>query len=295
MRGIYRFYQEGRQIGEAENLITTDGKRLVMQYLAGYRGNIASHIAVGAFNTAAAVGDKELAFEWARTPIISTSPDYTNTLLVYKGRFEAVTTGVIYEAGLWSPDDVVGDYASTMLLDFDSANDVWTAGAYATNVTRIGIDSLRLSPTTSTTITAQKMDTNMDLSGYSNTDEFKFVYNVSGQIPTSVQLRFYVDASNYYTYTFTPPGTGYRLQKFYKTDLVATGTPTYNGITYVGAIATAPGTGQSFVDFDGLRIDDKDTYTDTNILVSRAVPASPITMVPNIPMEIEYSLDVTLP
>jgi hypothetical protein len=293
MRGVYKFYQQGRQIGEAENLITTDGKRIIMQYLAGYRGNIASHIAVGAFNTAAVVGDKELAFEWARTPILSTSPDYTNTLLIYKGRFEAPQTGIIYEAGLWSPDDTIDDFGSKMLLDFDSTNDVWTAGAFATNVARIGTDSLRLSPTTSTTITAQKMDTLIDLSGYSNLDEFKLAYNLSGQIP-SVQLRFYVDASNYYTYTFTPPGTGYRVQKFFKTDLVATGTPTFDGITFVGVIATAPGTGQSFVDFDGLRIDDKDSYTDTNILVSRAVPASPITMLPNVPMEIEYSLDVTV-
>lgn len=294
MRGVYRFYQGGRQIGEAENLITTDGKRLIQQYLAGYRGNIASQIAVGAFNTAANVADKELAFEWARTPILSTSPDYTNTLIVYKGRFEAVTAGIVYEAGLWSPDDTVGEYGSKMLLDFDSTNDVWTAGAFSTNVARIGIDSLRLSPTASTSTTAQRMDTNLDLSGYSNTDEFKLTYNVSSAFTSSVQLRFYVDASNYYTYTINTPTAGYKLQKFYKTDLVATGSPTYSGITYVGVIVTATAGGQTFVDFDGLRIEDKDSYTDTNILVSRAVPASPITMAAGIPMDIEYTLDVTL-
>jgi len=295
MRGIYKFYQGGEQIGESENLITSDGKRLIMQYLAGYRGKIASHIGLGLSNTAANVADKELAFEWARSPIISTSPDYTNTLIIYKARFEAAVTGVIYEAGLWSPDDVVGDYGSRMLLDFDSATDTWSAGTFFSSTTRVGIDSLRLSPTASTTVTAQKTETALDLSGYSNSDQFKLAYNVGNAFTASVFVRFYVDASNYYTYTINTPSAGYKTQTFLKTDMVATGSPTFAGITFVGVSATATAGGTAVVDFDALRVDDKDTYTDTNILVSRSVPASPITMVPNLPMDIEYTLDVTLP
>jgi hypothetical protein len=294
MRGTYKYYQGGRQVGQAENLITNDGKRLIMQYLANYRANLATHIGVGAFNTAANVTDKELAFEWAKTPIISTSPDYTNTLLVFKGRFEAPVTGIVYESGLWSPDDAVGEYTSKMLLDFDSSNDTWTAGAFVTTTARVGVDSLRLTPALSTTTTAQNLDAVFDLSGYSNADEFKLAYNVNNAFTASVQIRFYADASNYFTYTINTPTAGYKVQKFYKSDFVATGTPSWANITFVGVLTTATAGGAASVDFDGLRIDDKDTFTDTNILISRAVPASPVTMIPNVPMDIEYTLDVTL-
>lgn len=294
MRGTYRYYQGGHLIGQSENLVTNDGKRIVMEYLSNYRAGIASAIAVGAFNTAATVTDKELAFEWARAPIISVSPDYTNTLIIFKARFDPAQTGVIYEAGLLSPNDVVGDYVSRMILGFDSAVDVYTAGAFNTATARVGLDSLRLSPTASTTVTAQNLDVQLDLSGYSNADEFKLAYNVGNAFTSSVQVRFYTDASNYYTYTISTPTAGYKVQKFYKTDLVATGTPSFSSITYVGVLATATAGGTAVVDFDGLRIDDKDTFTDSNILVSRSVPAAPVTMVANLPMDIEYTLDVTV-
>ena len=35
--GTYRFIENGVEVGRAENLITTNGKRAWMQYLAGLR------------------------------------------------------------------------------------------------------------------------------------------------------------------------------------------------------------------------------------------------------------------
>jgi hypothetical protein len=295
MMGTYRFFQNDQQVGEAKNIITNDGKRIIMQYLAGYRASLAGSIVVGATNTAAAVTDKELGFEWARTTIQSTSPDYTNTLIIYKGRFPANVAGIVYESGLWTPSDFTSDYSSKMILDFDSNTDVWSTGSFQTSVARVGVDALRLAPGASATQTAQKTDTYLDLSGYSNLDEFKLAYFVNNAFTASVVVRFHVDASNYYTYTINAPTAGYKIQKFYKTDLVATGTPSYNAITYVSVSVTATAGGSASVDFDGLRIDDKDTNNiDNNVLISRAVPASPITMLPNVPMDIEYTLDVTV-
>lgn len=293
MRGEYRFIENGKIVARVENLITTAGKRVIMQYLAGMRSGLASHIAVGSVNNAAALTDTELAFEFARGEVTSVSPDYTNTLLVYKARLDQNAAGQIYEAGLWSTTDFGSEYVSRLLLDFDSNTDIWSAGSFVTG-SRVGVDMLRLAPATSTTVTANRNDTYYDLSGYSNSDEFRMTYNVGNANTASVALRFYTDASNYYTYTINTPTAGYKYATFNKTNFVATGTPSWANITYASVSATANASGAAQVDFDGVRIEDKDTFTDNNILISRAVPGSPITKTVGLPMDIEYSIDITL-
>ena len=293
MKGVYRFIENGKEIAVVENLITTAGKRAVMQYLAGLRSGLASHIAVGSVNNAAALTDTELAFEFARGEVTSVSPDYTNTLLVYKARLDENAAGQIYEAGLWSTTDSGSEYVSKLLLDFDSNTDTWSTGTFVTG-SRIGADMLRLAPATSATVTANRTETYFDLSGYSNNDEFRMTYNVGNANTASVALRFYTDASNYYTYTISNPTSGYKYATFTKAGFIATGTPSWANITYASVSATANASGAAQVDFDGVRIEDKDTYTDNNILISRAVPGSPITKTAGLPMDIEYSIDVTL-
>lgn len=297
MKGTYRFSQGGVLIGEYENIVTTVGKRSVMQFLAGYRAGLASHIAVGAFNTAAALGDTDLNFEWARATIQSVSPDYTNTVLYFKARFPSAAVGKIYEAGLWSPMDTPTEYPTKMLAQFDNT-EAWSVGQLTnTGTERISTGIVRLDPAVSATATSTLVDQVLDLSGYSPIDEFRIAGNTGSANLASIFVRFATDASNYYTGTVSSGlgGAGnYSRSVIQKSAFVATGSPNWANITQIIVGATATSGGSSRFEFDGLMVQDKDAMTDSNLLISRVVPGSPITMAAGIPMDVEYSLDVTV-
>lgn len=294
MKGTYRFYQEGELVGEAENLITTAGKSHIIKYLAGYVESISQGLAVGLGNTAAVVGDTSLAFEWTRVPIDLVSADHINTAIIFKGSIPNELSGSIYEMGLWSDFDSGNTYASRSILGFDSVSELWSTGTWSTTTQRIGIDNLRLAPALSTTQTSSLQSLFLDLSGYSNIDEFRLAYNVNSAFVSTAKIIFYTDVSNYYTYTITTPTAGYKITAFTKANCVTTGIPSWANITSIDVQVTSTAGGSGSIDFDGLRIEDKDLNSEIYVLVSRAVPASPIVKLPGLPLDFEYTLDVTL-
>lgn len=299
MRGIYRIYRGDELVHEGENLITTNGKVAIQRYLAGITGQFGRSFRLGIFNTAAATSDTALACEVFATPVYLVSPDYTNTLLVYKGRIDESVAMAIYEIGLSTTMPDVGAQAgSRILLNFESSTESWVGvpanQSWQTSGVRYGNDFLRAIALTSASITVTLSDLAMDLSAHSDADEIKLAYSVQNSFVQSVQLRLLTDASNYYTYTITTPTTGFKVQALNKSSFTATGTPNWANITSAAVIVTSTAGGNASVDFEVLRIDDKDTFTETDILVSRFVPASPITKVVGQPLDIEYTVDLTL-
>ena len=61
----------------------------------------------------------------------------------------------------------------------------------------------------------------------------------------------------------------------------------------VGISVTSGAGGTSQIDFDMIRVDDKDSLSDNNVLISRTVP-TPVAKTAGLPLDIEYSLDITL-
>lgn len=295
MNGIYRFYQNGVQIGESENLLTNVGKSAIIRYMAGYSGHFGRTIRLGIGSTAASASDTALEFESVAAPVTLITPDYANTLLVFKARLDDVAAGVFSEVGLSTALPDSNNYlGSRLIVGFDSGTDNYTVGTWNTSGVKIGIDNLRVTANASTTSTAVSSDVQVDLSGYSDLDDFKLAFTTNNANAASVFIRFYTDASNYFTYTGATPGTGFKTLTFKRSAFVATGSPSWSAITQVGVGATASAGGQVQVDFEGFRVDDKDTFTDTDILVSRSVLGSPITKIAGMPLDIEYTLDLTL-
>lgn len=294
MRGTYRVYQNGKCIAEVENLITTVGKSHIMKYLAGYATSLAEGIAVGTGVTAAATANTALDFEWSRFSVDLVTADYLNTAIVFKGQIPAELSGSIYEIGLWSAIDSGALYDSRLILGFDSALDLWSSGTWQTTTNRIGINSLRLNPAVSATQTSSLVDMNLDLSGYSYVDEFRLAYMVNNAFVASVKVIFHTDASNYFTITAATPAAGYRITSFAKSAAVATGIPEWGTITSIDVQVTSTAGGSGQVDFDGLRIEDKDFNNEFYALISRAVPAAPIVKLLGLPLDFEYSLDISL-
>jgi hypothetical protein len=74
MHGIYRVYKNNEIISESNNLITSNGKDVIHQYMAGIIEDWASSIAIGAYNTAATINDYKLNYEISRFGITTRSP-----------------------------------------------------------------------------------------------------------------------------------------------------------------------------------------------------------------------------
>jgi hypothetical protein len=143
-------------------------------------------------------------------------------------------------------------------------------------------------------LTSTKVGIALDLSGYSALDEFRLAYNVNSVFVATAKVILHTDDSNYFTYTITAPGAGYALTAFHKSDCTITGTPSWANITSVDVQVTSTSGGSGSIDFDGLRMEDKDLNSEQYVFVSRAVPATPIVKLAGSPLDFEYSLDVTL-
>ena len=294
MKGVYVFKQNSRVIGTTNNLITTEGKRIVQRYLAGQVKNIAEVIAIGVGSTPATISDTNLGFEFDRAGIDLISPDLVAGTLVFRATFSQLSSGLISEIGTYSLADSSSPYSSKLILKFDSSTEAWTGGAFALDNNRIGGDLYRLSPAVSATATATLANVGLDFTGYSNSDKISLAYFVTNAFTSSITLRLKVDSSNYFQYVINTPAAGYKINTFYKSDFSLVGIPTWGNILSVDVLATSTAGGAAIIDLDGFRVDDSDYSNPNYVLVSHSVLTSPIQKLNTAPLEIEYSLVVSV-
>ncbi|AXG66161.1 minor tail protein [Streptomyces phage Annadreamy] len=297
MKGVYRFYQGGELIAEHKNLLTTEGKRLILRYLAGQSPSLGAAIGLGVSGAAATVDDTTLGFEIERVSVALKSADYTNSLVLFKGTVEQDTTFNIYEAGLWSSSSntLSGEFDSKLLTTFDLSLEEWTNVTADTTANRTSEDSAKVSAAISST-TQARLDVEMDLSGYSVNDTFLLAFSKPNNNITTIKLVFedpITGGSLSLSKTVSALPTGYNILTFKKGDFVASGTINWDNITRMGFDVTAGGTA-GYVILDGLRVEDVDTPNQDYILVSHAILSSPINKTNVAPMDVEYALEFSV-
>ena len=293
MKGTYRFYEDGKLVGEQENLITNDGKRAILRYLAGYTNGIIQTLAVGVGSTAAAVTDTRLQFEFDRAPVSVTSLDLTTQKIVFKATLNRLTEGSINEVGGFSFAETNEVAGARMLTSFDPDFETWSAGAWQTDTTKIGGESLRLTPALSTTTTAVLTPITLDLSEYRSVDKFFFAWANNNSNATAIKFQLRTDASNYYEFSGST-AIGYNIGNVAKGSMAAVGSPSWANLTALAVSVTAGAGGAASVDFDGIRLESGEASNPDYAMVSRTVLGSPISKNSKTEMEIEYSLDVTI-
>ncbi|QWT29934.1 minor tail protein [Streptomyces phage TunaTartare] len=294
MRGFYRFYQEGKLIAEHENLITTEGKRLILRYLAGQSPSLGGAIGLGVSSVAATVNDVVMGFEIERIPVSLKNADYTNNVVLFKGTIEQDSAFSIYEAGLWSTASNIlsGEFDSKLITTFDLELEAWTNVVADTTANRTSADAVRIDAASSST-TQSRIDVDMELSGYSANDTFYLAFSKPDNNITTIKLVFediITGGSLSLTKTVSSLPTGYNVLAFRKGDFTASGTISWDSITRMGFDVTAGATG-SYVILDGLRIEDLDTPNQDFVLVSHTVLSSPLVKTSTAPMDVEYALD----
>lgn len=236
MKGTYTWYIDGEKAGESSNVITTAGKDAILRYLAGMVPSYARSIALGVDNTAATVDDTDLGFEYTRAVVNLGTVDVSDTAhkkVVFKASFPAGLAMNVKEMGLFSFDKnpASGAYTGTVITQFDN-DEPWatTDGANPTfvdlsdgSLNRIGDSSLVSQQDTDGTITTMTYDfTNIDLSGYSATDEIGIAVGTYSSDATGLVLTLTDGDGDAVSYTWTIPA--YDSNNPYRTFTVAKGT-----------------------------------------------------------------------
>lgn len=285
-------------------MITTDGKTHIKRYLAGFVPSIAQSIAFGIGDKAEAVGDSGLQLEIDRADITLVSYDFVGNKLIFKAPVPDEFAGKIYEVGLFSmpSDTVAGEFGSRIVTTFDSPTEPWvnstglTPATFGASSTRVGTDSLLLSQAASGSTSWYLNEVQMDLSGYSGADKFKFAFNSTNAFTSSMTVRFATDASNYYTFTMgTPVNTaGYKFVEILKSAAAATGAPNWANITQIVVTTNSTAGGAGSIEFDAIRIEDSDTINSDYVMVSRELLAVPFVKQAGQTQEVEFALDVNV-
>lgn len=308
--GEYVFYEDNKEVCRSKNIITKFGKRYLTQYLAGQSNTSLKDIAVGVGSTAATVNDTQLGFEFYKSAVSMSSIDIQTSSItglttygvVYKTTLPVDVAGIINEVGLF-PSVSLGstDYASNSISTFED-NQSWTdsTGAYATSVTtpfpQIGTSYLSVGANASQS-KEYFYNFNLDISGYSALDSLTVAYYQKDTNLDYVFVRTYDSNNNYYEIRFPGSGSvGYKINSLTLNNLYTSGfgsgTPDQTAIVKISVGTKAKASGATEALFDGLRINDEDSFRTDYGLISRSALTTPITKSLGKQMVIEYRLGI---
>jgi hypothetical protein len=311
LAGQYRFYEDGKEIYRSKNILTKFGKRYITQYPAGQAATNAKDIAIGIGSTVASENNTGLDFEFYRAQVnlssvdIQTSPTtgLSTYGVVYKTTLPVDISGVISEIGLF-PNVTLGatDYASKSISNFSDYLQ-WTNddGSYSTALTsptpRIGSNHLSLTATSSNR-KQYSSNIDIDVTGYSPNDSLTIAYVQSDLNLDYIFVRFYSSSVDYYEIRYDADlSVGSKIKSLTLNNLYSSGfgsgTPDNSSIIKVSIGAKAKSSGSTNILFDGLRINDEDSFRSDYGLISRSVLTNPITKSIGRQMDIEYRLGLT--
>ena len=311
MFGEYVFYEDNKEVYRSKNLLTKFGKRYLTQYLAGQSTNTLKDIALGVGSTAATVNDTQLGFEFYKSAVSMNSIDIqTNSTtgistygVVYKTTIPVDVAGTINEVGIF-PNVILGstDYASNSISTFED-NQSWkdSTGAYASSVTtpfpKIGTSYLSIGATASQ-LKEYYYNFNLDVSGYSALDSLTLAYYQSDTNLDYVFVRMYDSNNNYYEIRYAgDTSTGYKIKSLTLNNLYSSGygsgTPDQTSIVKISCGVKAKASGATTVLFDGMRINDEDSFRTDYGMISRSVLTTPITKSLGKQMVIEYRIGLS--
>jgi len=308
--GEYTFYEDNKEIYRSKNLLTKFGKRYITQYLAGQSNTNLKDIALGVGSTAATVNDTQLGFEFYKSPVSMSSIDIqTNSStgvstygVVYKTTVPVDVAGIINEVGLFPTVALSStDYASNSISTFEN-NQNWTdsTGAFASSVTnpfpKIGTSYLSIGATTSQS-KEYFYNFNIDVSGYSALDSLTLAYYQSDTNLDYIFVRMYDSSNRYYEIRYAGDSSiGYKIKSLTLNNLYSSGygsgIPDQTSIVKISVGVKAKASGASTVLFDGIRINDEDSFRTDYGMISRSVLTTPITKSLGKQMVIEYRLGI---
>jgi hypothetical protein len=315
MTGTYILYQDGKEVARNKNIITKFGKRFLTQYLAGKGAGQAKDIAIGVGSSPASVNNTQLDFEFYRIKAEIESADIqtdsstgiSSYAVVYKATLPVDVAGYINEVGIF-PSISFGDtdYQSQMISTFENPlswlDSVSLPPLSVTDpVPPIGANWMQV--TSASGVSKEYFyNIDLDLNGYSSNDSITLAYRQQDVNLDYVFIRFYSSDTDYYEVRFDGGVVGDKLPKIelrYPYNNITSdnttgynvGTPTKNVNRISVGVKANSGT-TSVVLFDGLRINDEDSFRTDYGMISRSVLTEPQIKQLGKEMDIEYRLGI---
>ena len=298
-------------------MITKFGKRFLTSYIAGNSDFISKDLAFGiatASQLPVADTNTRLGFEFYRLPVnlssISVEDDGVggyNYYAIYKATIPQGISGVICEVGLYPGlRQSLNGYDSKFITAFennitwvDSLNDSPALESNSpdgtTFVSKIGENMIKFEVDQSTSKEYKNSIVLLDLSGYSVNDSLTLAYKKADSNTSKIRIKFYSSATSYYYADFTPSGSNEdKVESISMSDVFnnIVGSPDLTNITQIGVEVTAGSGGDTTVYFDGLRINDEDTFDPQYGLIARSILTTPLKKPSGRPVDIEYKLQL---
>lgn len=279
-------------------MITKFGKRFLINYLAGNADFSKKEIALGIGNTSPHPkgNDTRLEFEFYRLPATISSIDIEQTgtdldgdpTFSYKAVYQATlpqdVAGVISEIALYPGSRSSKNNFDDRSISLFENNALWTDSLGGnpgiqlntdTFVSKIGENMVYIQSPASQSKEYKLSLNQLDLSGYSINDSIAIAYKKDDGNVENIRVKFYSSSSDYCYLDFTPEsGTGDKIQSENLSSLFSNTSvtpPDFTNIISLGIEVTAGSGGATKVYFDGLRINDEDTFDPTYGMISRSV------------------------
>ena len=300
-------------------MITRFGKRFLTNYLAGNADFGQKELAFGIGSTAASEDNTRLNFEFYRVPVTIGSIDITNTgtdqspVYVYKAVYQATipqdVAGVVSEIALYPASRTSrNNFDSNFLTQFDN-NLLWTDSNNGNPqlqlntsqlVSKIGENMVYVQTPASTAKEYTTPLGSLDLSGYSVNDSIAIAYKKADNNVSRIRLKFYSSTTQYCFVDFTPEAMGGTPDKIQSATLnnlfsnTSATPPDFKNIIKLGVEVTANSSGTTTVYFDGVRINDEDTFDANYGMISRSVltGGNIVTKTSGRQVDIEYKLQL---
>lgn len=294
--GYYVIKDGDKEIARSNNLITNVGKRYILNYFADKISDRSRYIGIGTGSTTANVNDYKLQFEINKYPVNSSTIDFSADTIIMKAQLPMQLSATITEVGLFPGVRNARQSDSSIITFFN--NDVsWSAGSYIFSSvnSRINSTSFQIAANSGSTVTAISSDLQFDFYGYSTADSLSIAFYQNDANLDYIDLLLHTTDTDYYTYRIEgTTSAAYRIVEIPLVNLFAnsTGSPTDFISKFKIAVKSNASTNTA-VDFDGIRINDNDTYVQETGAISRAVLASPITKEFGRILDLEYRLVIT--
>ena len=300
-------------------MITRFGKRFLTNYLAGNADFGQKELPFGIGSSAASEDNTRLNFEFYRVPVTIGSIYITNTgtnespVYVYKAVYQATipqdVAGVISEIALYPASRTSrNNFDSNFLTQFDN-NLLWTDSNNGNPqlqintselVSKIGENMVYVQTSASTAKEYTTPLGSLDLSGYSVNDSIAIAYKKADNNVSRIRLKFYSSPTQYCYVDFTPEAMGATPDKIQSTTLnnlfsnTSATAPDFKNIIKLGVEVTANSSGTTTVYFDGIRINDEDTFDANYGMISRSVltGGNIVTKTSGRQVDIEYKLQL---
>jgi len=293
LKGTYVFKQNGIEIGRSENVITTNGKQAIVQYLANSSNEWASALSVGGISTAASVSDTSLYYEFARSAVTLKSFKIgTPNIIIVKATLDASISANIYEVGVYpsNTESIFGSRDRLVIEDFSTLAN-WS-GTYTSNAFAAGsvysprFGAYSVSVPANTTITNSSYSLNV--SQYSTLDTLDILAYVASGKSGNINVTLTDVNGNtaaFASYAFGST-TGYQVLSLPMPTSIF-------GLSTVNSIQIQTSGTTSAITLDVLRVGVKAELTESTSLVSRSVLTDPIVKLPGTPLDIEYYLQLS--